>query len=368
MCSKALANRVACPVLYRTKDAKYEESIRQYQGCPTLAMTRGGRIYLGWYSGGTTEPHIENYNLLIYSDDEGKTWSKPLLVIPSNKELGIHALDIQLWTDTEGALHVFWVQNNASPAPKDLPPRDPFHPVTVNDGYLFADFTHARWEMVCEDPDAHDPQFSEPRYLGIGFLRCKPLVLKNGTQLHFNYDQIDPRYGYSITYDGGKTYERRYGAKKLLTPFDETMAYESLDGTVRMLARTKLGELGESLSHDGGKTWEEARLSGIDAPNTRFFVARTPSGRLLLIRNGDRVDRKNMTLSLSEDDGKTWKHNLCIDTRDHVSYPDADFYSGRIYLTYDRERTGAKEILFASLTEEDIINGRAPTIQIISKP
>ena len=26
------AKQVACEVLYRTKDAKYEESIRQYQG------------------------------------------------------------------------------------------------------------------------------------------------------------------------------------------------------------------------------------------------------------------------------------------------------------------------------------------------
>ena len=75
-----------------------------------------------------------------------------------------------------------------------------------------------------------------------------------------------------------------------------------------------------------------------------------------------------MTLSLSEDDGATWKYNLCIDTRNKISYPDVDFYNGRIYLTYDRERTGAKEILFASLTEEDIIQQQVPTIHIVSKP
>lgn len=364
------ARTYACPVLYRPEDAKYEERIRQFQGCPTLATTKGGRIYLGWYSGGTTEPHIENYNLLHYSDDNGKSWSKPLLVIPSNKELGIHALDIQLWTAPDGTLHVFWVQNNACPvpAPELIPERTPFRPVTINDGYLFADFTHACWETVCADPDAADPQFSEPRYLGTGFLRCKPVVLQSGAQLNFNYEQVDPRYAYSVSHDGGKTYERCYGAEKLSTPFDESMAYEKEDGSVRMFARTRLGELAESISCDGGKTWSEAQLSGIDAPNTRFFVSRTPSGRVLLIHNDDREDRKNMTLSLSEDDGKTWKYHLCIDTRNHISYPDADFYNGRIYLTYDRERTGAKEILFASVTEEDIIEGRVPELSIVSKP
>ena len=54
------AKHIACDVLYRTQDPKYSEEIREYQGCPTVATTRGGRIYLGWYSGGTTEPHIEN--------------------------------------------------------------------------------------------------------------------------------------------------------------------------------------------------------------------------------------------------------------------------------------------------------------------
>ena len=65
----------------------------------------------GWYAGGTREPHMDNYNLLIYSDD-GKSWSKPLLVIPSSYEMCVQALDIQIYIDREGALHVCWVQNN----------------------------------------------------------------------------------------------------------------------------------------------------------------------------------------------------------------------------------------------------------------
>lgn len=63
-----------CKVLYRPQDEKYAENIRNFQGCPTIAITRGGRIYLGWYSGGVREPDMENYNLLIYSDDGGKSF------------------------------------------------------------------------------------------------------------------------------------------------------------------------------------------------------------------------------------------------------------------------------------------------------
>lgn len=69
------ADKIACDVLYKPKSSKYLESIRMYQGCPTLATTKGGRIYLGWYAGGLREPHMNNYNLLIYSDDKGETFT-----------------------------------------------------------------------------------------------------------------------------------------------------------------------------------------------------------------------------------------------------------------------------------------------------
>lgn len=106
------ADKTACEVLYKPESDKYDEDIRMFQGCPTVAVTEGGRIYLGWYAGGTGEPHMENYNLLIYSDDDGSTWSKPIIVIPSSYENHVHALDIQLFTDPHGALHIAWVQNN----------------------------------------------------------------------------------------------------------------------------------------------------------------------------------------------------------------------------------------------------------------
>lgn len=76
------ANKIPCDIIYNPVSRTYWESVRQFQGCPTIAVTRGGRIFLGWYAGGTKEPHMDNYNLLVYSDDNGETWSKPLLVIP----------------------------------------------------------------------------------------------------------------------------------------------------------------------------------------------------------------------------------------------------------------------------------------------
>ena len=360
----------ACDILYRPTDEKYAEKIRQYQGCPSIAISPKGRIFVAWYSGGTDEPHIENYNLLVYSDDDGKTWSDHLLVIPSCEERLVHALDIQLWCDPCGKLHVFWVQNNVVPEPEIKPPHEPDQPQVYEGGYMFNDFRHSMWEMICENPDDENPTFSEPKRLGMGFLRCKPTVLSSGRWIYFNYDQIDERYAYSISDDGGKTLSRRYACKKITTAFDEAMAYEKKNGEIRAFARARasVGEIVEFSSFDNGESFTEAKPSGIVAPDTRFFVSRTPSGRVLLVKNDDKEKRINMSVYLSEDDGETWKYSRLLDTR-WTTYPDVDFYDGKIYLVYDSERTRAKEILFMSFTEDDIISGKGeikPTI--ISKP
>ena len=75
--------------------------------------------------------------------------------------------------------------------------------------------------------------------------------------MNFNYDQIEDRYGYSVSKDVGKTYRHCYGPKKLSTEFDEGMAYQRKDGSIRFLARTSLGELAECFSYDGGESFSD---------------------------------------------------------------------------------------------------------------
>ena len=118
------ANKFSCPVIVNPDPKDYDEKSRDYQGCPTIAITKKGRIFAAWYAGGFNEPHMDNYNLVHFSDDDGKTWSDMCVVIPSSKELLIHALDIQLWIDPDNTLHVFWVQNNVIKAEKNNSPED----------------------------------------------------------------------------------------------------------------------------------------------------------------------------------------------------------------------------------------------------
>jgi len=135
-----------------------------------------------------------------------------------------------------------------------------------------------------------------------------------------------------------------------------------------MLIRGKHG-IGQGFSDDKGYTWHDVGFSGIANPCSRFHIRRLPSGRLLLVnhknfygQNTEKVvvgsGRNNLTAMLSDDDGRTWTEGLLLDERSDVSYPDAAIdAAGRIWIIYDRERYAAREILLASVTEEDILTG-----------
>ena len=93
-----------------------------------------------------------------------------------------------------------------------------------------------------------------------------------------------------------------------------------------MLVRTRRG-LMEAISTDNGHTWSkpaEPRL--IKHPNARFHFRRLASGRILLVKHGDRIDhhegRFKLSAWLSDDEGESWKGGLVLEDRRGVSYPD----------------------------------------------
>jgi predicted neuraminidase len=138
------------------------------------------------------------------------------------------------------------------------------------------------------------------------------------------------------------------------------MIVERRDKSLWMLARTRNGIM-ESVSTDTGRSWSTPVPSKIKHPVARFHIRRLQSGRLLLVKHGDRIDahagRVQLSAWLSEDDGQSWRGGLVLDERKGVSSPDG-FQSpdGTIYISYDRNRSTDGEILLARFTEEDILS------------
>lgn len=332
---------------------------RVWQGIPSVEVTPNGRIFLAFYSGETTEK-LGNYVVLICSDDDGLTFSEPIYAAYPDDPAQTRCFDPSLWIDPLGRLWLTWAQ--------------------MTDGGLYA--------AVCDDPDAAEIVFSEPRRIGWGVMMNKPLALRSGEWI-FPIAVWDSRlssvwskkvdgelrplperesgaFAY-VTYDNGAHFQRLGGVRVPSRHFDEHMFFEREDGVLAVYVRTKYG-VGSALSYDKGKTWGQPGPSGHAGPDSRFHIRRLRSGRVLLINHLNFHGRDHLAAMLSEDDGKTFPYHLMLDERENVSYPDAaETSDGTIYITYDRERgyantldgacSQAREILLAKITEEDILGG-----------
>ncbi len=335
---------------------KYQTCNREFQGIPGIEITPKGRMWASWYAGGENEGP-ENFVLLVTSSDSGKNWSEPVMVIdpPGN----VRAFDPNVWIDSLGKLWFFWSQSYSK-----------------KNGHIF-DGQSGVWGIYTENPETTSPVWSEPVRFAEGIMLNKPTVLSNGEWIFPTAlwkdglgegklsEGLGPLSGanLSVSDDQGKTFQYRGGADIPNRWFDEHMFIEKQNGLIWSLIRTSYG-IGESYSSDGGKTWSSGKDTGWGGPNSRFFIRRLQSGRLLLVNHAlnpktKKYSRNNLTAYLSDDDGESWHGALMLDERDNVSYPDGvQDENGDIWIIYDHERHRHGDILFARFREEDIVAGK----------
>ncbi len=317
-----------------------------------IERTPGGRLWACWVAGGDSP---EAFFVLATSDDNGEHWSEPRLVIDSHDASLPRPRSIlvgNLWTDPRGRLWLIFDQS-----------------MDMFDGRAGV------WAAICENPDAAEPKWSEPRRIWHGVTLNKPTVLSTGEWLlPISLDQrggfgpfkgcfaeLNPVRGANVfvSADEGATWQRRGMAVFPNPDWHEHMLVERKDGSLWMLARTAKGIM-ESTSTDGGRTWSAPVDSAIKHPAARFHIRRLVSGQLLLVKHGDQIDshsgRVQLSAWLSADDGRTWQGGLVLDDRKGISYPDGfQAPDGTIYISYDRNRSTDGEILLARFTEEDIL-------------
>jgi len=65
---------------------KYRDSKRLWQGIPSIEVTKRGRIFLTFYSGGVKE-EIGNYVIVIKSDDGGNHFSEPIVIVKEDSKI-----------------------------------------------------------------------------------------------------------------------------------------------------------------------------------------------------------------------------------------------------------------------------------------
>jgi predicted neuraminidase len=115
------------------------------------------------------------------------------------------------------------------------------------------------------------------------------------------------------------------------------------------------GNVVQTESHDGGKTWSDGIEAAFPNPNAAVELIRLRNGHLLFVYNNSANNRTPLTAAISTDNGRTWPHlrNIAEGPGDYA-YPSAvEGKDGTIHITFTSdERT---VIRHAILKEEAIV-------------
>jgi len=337
-------------------DETHSAQLRRHTGIPSLAVSPvNGRLWVTFYGGVTPGEDSNSYVPLMTSADGGRTWKTVCVVEP---ESGRRVFDPELWVAPDGRLRWSFTSRACKPTA-----RDNLKCYAGDQGDVKTDCL--MWgELDAENEPVTLPVF---RQVADGVMMCKPTVLRDGTWLlPVAHWKAEPSACFFASMDGGKTFALRGGVSHFPIEnreYDEHTVVELGNGDLLTFIRARKDpSCLESVSHDGGRTWEVGKPARFAQTNARHFLRRLRSGNLLLVKSGpiDRnVGRCKLTAFVSDDDGATWKGGLLLDERETTSYPDGDQAAdGTIYVTYDRDRLRRQEILLAAFAEDEVLSGK----------
>jgi predicted neuraminidase len=114
------------------------------------------------------------------------------------------------------------------------------------------------------------------------------------------------------------------------------------DGTIIAFCRDSgppPGRVMASLSRDNGETWSAARDTDIPNPGSSLEVIVLRDGRWLIVYNDSTKSRDNLTIAISEDEGKTWPLKRRLEPQSDgptsFSYPSViQSADGAVHITY----------------------------------
>lgn len=327
---------------------KFAPSERLWQGIPSIEWSErddgGSRLWASLYSGGPNEPSPYNHTLYYFSDDDGDTWDLAFAIDFAGVEDGNRCFDPSIKWDNK-KLYLYWNQTGS---------------------FFYS-------SMVCcaivENPgiliDGMDSIdnfiIGDPFFCSQGIKLNKPVVLTTGEWLYSAHNTGNASIvNIYSSLDNGFTWLLKGQAHLENAFFVSESSLVQIDNEGKELvlfSRTDISYYqAVNYSHDGGNTWTNADDSGRVCPPSRQCFYRLNSGNIVTAHHFDTYLRQNLFIGLSSDGCRTFAHNLVLDLRLGTSYPDiVQSKDGSIYIIWDYDRYGAKQILFVKIYEDNLL-------------
>lgn len=269
----------------------------------------GGRIFLFYNTGNNHEGEVRKGNGVREvwyktSDDNGLTWSKAVNITKQ-----VHRP----------------------------------HQTLFNPEYDFPE----DWRSFANTP-GHAMQFSEGRFKGRIF------VAANHSAGDPQKEFMDYRaFGY-YTDDHGKTFHISEDVN--LPGSNESTAAELSNGRLMINSRNQRGDIRArivSVSSDGGDTWDTTYFDrSLPDPVNQGSIIGLGGKKIAFSNAADSKRRDNLTLRISNDEGRTWKKSIVVDSSHDGKAMSFTAYSDLVKLQGKRigvlyERDGYKQIVFS---------------------
>jgi predicted neuraminidase len=215
----------------------------------------------------------------------------------------------------------------------------------------------AWWGMLTTSDD-QGRTWAQPRRLPediLGPVKNKPIELPGGDLLCPSSSEHDGwRAHFERTSDLGRTWVHS-GPINDGTTFSAIQPTLLVHGDERLQAlfRSRQGNIVESWSDDGGRTWSALAATTLPNPNAGFDAVTLADGRHLLVYNHTTITegewggpRSPLNVAVS-DDGRTWQAAVVLeDEPGEYSYPAViQSDDGLVHVTYTWKRTRIKHVV-----------------------
>ncbi len=349
----------------------------QHNHAPGIVEQPDGSLLVSWYRGSGERKADDVFILGSRKAAGSDTWSEPFLMIDTP---GFPDCNTCMMVDSKDRLWLFWpviLANSWESAITNFVVSNEFQgegvPKWSRKDWIALkpdDFSEVANQKIDAFLTQHGEELTEGHRREIGEIRktlpdklfqrlgwqprCKPTILRSGRIVLPLYTDTYSFSLMALSDDEGQTW--RASAPLLGFGNIQPTILERRDGTLVAYMRENgiTGRVQAAESTDRGETWGEVYSTELPNPGSGLDGVRLANGNWVLSYNDTKEKRNRLAVSLSEDEGRTWRWTRHLEDAPSGSYHYPAIIQGRngtIHVVYSYFVEGGKSMKHAAFTE-----------------